>query len=187
MVPSEPQPALPVVGQSVKTSTGLAIALTLGVAAWTLKRYADPPYRAEIEPAAKMSNIDPALMFAIAEAESAFNARAISPPNKNGTRDYGLFQINESTARSYGIEPTRLVGDAELAAKTAARLLVDNAHTLLSKDKLTTPNLISSFNQGVGNVLNHGILNTAYVSKVQLAALLYSLARIFSVEASAPR
>src|SRR5436309_1517542 len=37
---------------------------------------------------------DATKLTAISGAESGFGANVISPPNTNGTRDYGVFQVN---------------------------------------------------------------------------------------------
>ena len=41
-------------------------------------------------------DIPPAFALAIVAVESEFNPRAVSPLNRNGTRDWGLFQINDA-------------------------------------------------------------------------------------------
>lgn len=38
---------------------------------------------------------DPAIMVAIAGAESSWHSESVSPPNRDGSRDRGLFQIND--------------------------------------------------------------------------------------------
>jgi hypothetical protein len=40
---------------------------------------------------------------AIAQVESGLNPNAISAPNRNSTRDYGLLQINESNFARFGV------------------------------------------------------------------------------------
>jgi hypothetical protein len=49
------------------------------------------------------TGITAARLAAIATAESNGNVRAISAPNRNSTRDYGLFQINESNFARFGV------------------------------------------------------------------------------------
>ena len=41
------------------------------------------------------SEIPVHLAVSLAWRESAFNPRAVSPPNRSGTRDWGLFQLND--------------------------------------------------------------------------------------------
>lgn len=42
------------------------------------------------------AGVDPHRMAAFAQVESSMNTRAVGPANNNGTRDYGLHQINSS-------------------------------------------------------------------------------------------
>lgn len=46
--------------------------------------------------AARYHNVDPWLLYAMANVESKFNPSALNTKNKNGTRDIGLMQINSS-------------------------------------------------------------------------------------------
>lgn len=56
--------------------------------------------------------IDPWLLMAIAYTESRFNPNAISPANRNGSRDYYFMQINNRvwfpTLKKYGISTEHL-------------------------------------------------------------------------------
>ncbi|RMH00507.1 MAG: lytic transglycosylase [Aquificota bacterium] len=52
--------------------------------------------------AGRRYGVDPYLLVAIAKVESNFNPRAVNT-NKNGTRDYGIMQIN-----SYWVERYKL-------------------------------------------------------------------------------
>lgn len=55
-----------------------------------------------IEDASKRYGINPYILYAIAKVESGFNPRAVNY-NRNGTVDYGLFQINSSNLKRLGI------------------------------------------------------------------------------------
>ncbi|MFN7064850.1 MAG: lytic transglycosylase domain-containing protein [Aquificaceae bacterium] len=46
--------------------------------------------------------VDPVMLIAIAKTESGFNPRAVNI-NKNGTRDYGIMQINSYWLQRYKI------------------------------------------------------------------------------------
>ncbi|QID32605.1 lytic transglycosylase domain-containing protein [Pampinifervens florentissimum] len=52
--------------------------------------------------AGKRYGVDPVLLIAIAKVESNFNLRAINV-NRNGTRDYGIMQINSHWLERYKI------------------------------------------------------------------------------------
>lgn len=52
--------------------------------------------------AGKRYGVDPVLLIAIARVESNFNPRAVNV-NKNGTKDYGIMQINSSWLERYRI------------------------------------------------------------------------------------
>jgi len=56
--------------------------------------------------------IDPWLLYAIASVESQYNPTVISRPNRDGTRDIGLMQINSNwlrTLRENGVPQAALV------------------------------------------------------------------------------
>lgn len=59
------------------------------------------------------------LAKAVCQAESGLRADAVSPTNRNGTRDHGLCQINDSNARL--AEGGNLL-DPEVNVRVAARL-----------------------------------------------------------------
>ena len=52
--------------------------------------------------AGKRYGVDPVLLIAITKVESNFNPQAINV-NRNGTRDYGIMQINSSWLERYRI------------------------------------------------------------------------------------
>lgn len=49
--------------------------------------------------------VDPNLVLAIARVESGYDASRISAPNANGSRDYGLMQVNERNFSWLGLTP----------------------------------------------------------------------------------
>jgi len=57
----------------------------------------------QITAAATAAGIPPSLALAVAQIESGFDPNAVSPTNSNGTKDYGLFQINSSNFSSLGL------------------------------------------------------------------------------------
>lgn len=150
-------------------------ALALGTAVQT---HLTIPYEDLFKSAGDRFKIDPNLLAAIARVESNFNAKAIGPVNTNGTRDYGIMQINERTAQQYGYDPASLVDNVGDSLTVAARYIVDVEHALGSA--LTHATLVSAYNEGVGNVLSRGIINAAYVSSVTYHWTLYTLGRLFA-------
>jgi soluble lytic murein transglycosylase-like protein len=67
-------------------------------------------------------NVNPLLLLAIAKTESGFNRYAINK-NKNGTIDYGMFQINSSNLKRFNIHPSYVMHDVCYASKIAAYVL----------------------------------------------------------------
>lgn len=66
------------------------------------------------------AGIEPGLALAVAWRESRFRPRARSPLNSNGTRDWGLFQLNDTTIRALGIADPF---DVEVNIRAGTRLL----------------------------------------------------------------
>jgi soluble lytic murein transglycosylase-like protein len=66
--------------------------------------------------------VNPLLLLAIAKTESGFNRYAINK-NKNGTIDYGMFQINSNNLKRLKIHPSYVVNNVCYASKIAAYLL----------------------------------------------------------------
>lgn len=63
------------------------------------------------EEAGERYGISPRLLWAIAKAESNFNATAVNY-NNNGSFDYGVMQINSSWYRELGADRWMRLGDA---------------------------------------------------------------------------
>jgi cell wall-associated NlpC family hydrolase len=80
---------------------------------------AGTPYAAEIEAAADRHGVDPAMLAAIAEVESAWNDDVIRCRRTSSAGARGMFQFMPATAASYGIDPC----DPAQAADGAARML----------------------------------------------------------------
>ncbi len=77
----------------------------------------DVPYGKEMLEVAAAADLNPELLAAMARAESAFNAGALS---RKGAR--GLMQVMPATGRRFGAEPEALF-DPEVSLRTAARYL----------------------------------------------------------------
>ena len=120
-------------------------------------------------------NLPPSLLMAIAQKESDLNPKAVSPNNSNGTRDYGLMQINTSNFNSLGLDFVN-VFDPITNMRAAGKLLAEMRNALiLAKGRADESELISSYNQGVSAFLQYGMRNLAYVISVNYWKLIYKL------------
>ncbi len=115
-------------------------------------------------------NIDAFLVKALARKESGFRTDAVNH-NTNGTNDYGLMQVNETTFKHYGIESNFL--DSDINIETASKLIADNRREL--GDSFSIYTWISAYNVGTPHVLKYGITNPAYVGEVFLYYNAYKL------------
>lgn len=123
----------------------------------------------------KEFNLPPSLLMAIAQKESSLNPKAVSPPNTNGTRDYGLMQINQSNLEHLGLDFSTVL-DPEKNMRAACMLLAEIRNTLIARrGRAEEQPIISSYNQGIGNYLRYGIRNVTYVLQVTYWKLIYSL------------
>lgn len=117
------------------------------------------PYRRFFDDAGFRWAVAPALLAAIAEQESSFNARAVGP-----TQDYGLMQITSSTARALGFTGPIPEGlyDPATSVDLAARLLRENVDR--AKDWRTA---VAAYNAGWKNLGSPGAFrNQSYVDSV---------------------
>jgi len=57
-----------------------------------------------IRSAALKYNVDPNLAIAVAAHESNFNPNAINSANRNGTKDWGVMQLNDITVKQFGVQ-----------------------------------------------------------------------------------
>lgn len=85
--------------------------------------FGGPDLNAIIEKAALKYKVDPQTMRAIAHVESSSGKYAVLRKNKNGTFDYGIFQINSihwsTTCKIYDV--TKPQGNAYCAARLLAQ------------------------------------------------------------------
>lgn len=121
----------------------------------TGRRAAKHRHDAEISAAALASNIDPALLHALIEVESSYNAKAVSPKGA-----LGLMQLMPATARRYGVTDPF----------DAAQNLRGGAHHLRDLLDLFSGNkelALAAYNAGAGAVLAHGRRIPPYVETVR--------------------
>jgi hypothetical protein len=117
------------------------------------------PYASLFSAAGKRYGIDPALLSAVAKAESGYNAGAVS-----GAGARGLMQLMPSTARSLGVNPDV----PAQAVDGAARLLSSNLHSFHGRVDLA----LAAYNAGPGAVRKYNGIppypeTRNYVQKVQ--------------------
>jgi hypothetical protein len=104
---------------------------------------AGTPYAAMFQAAGSRYGVDPALLSAIAKAESSYRPGAVSPA---GAR--GLMQIMPGTARSLGVDPDV----PAQAIDGAARLMSENLRAFNGRTDLA----LAAYNAGPGAVRTYG-------------------------------
>ena len=102
----------------------------------------DTPYAELFDAAGRRHDVDPALLAAVARAESNFNPRAVSPVGAQG-----LMQFMPATAEEMGVDPW----DPASAIDGAARYLRNSLDRFGSVDLA-----VASYNAGPGAVARHG-------------------------------
>ncbi len=102
----------------------------------------DTPYAELFESAGRRHDVDPALLAAVARAESAFDPTAVSPVGAQG-----LMQFMPATAEEMGVDPW----DPASAIDGAARYLRNSLDRFGSVDLA-----VASYNAGPGAVARYG-------------------------------
>lgn len=85
-----------------------------------------------IDTAAEEHGVNSHVLRAIGWHESRLKSKAVSPPNRNGTRDFGAFQINTAVLASYGLTTADVMDGckaAQVAAKHLRRQMNDYGNT----------------------------------------------------------
>lgn len=98
----------------------------------------------EIAAAAHASQLEPALLHAVVEIESGYNAKAVSPKGA-----LGLMQLMPDTARRYGVSDPL---DAAQNTRGGARLLRDLLDLFSGNKELA----LAAYNAGSNAVWKHG-------------------------------
>ena len=129
-----------------------------------MANYTTSEIQSMITSAALSAGVDPALALAVAQQESSFNPNAVSPTNKNGTTDYGLFQLNSANLSAWGVtnplDPTQNINAGIAYLAQLQQQYGGDVQTMLW-----------AYNAGPGDVSN-GILpasTSEYISQVTAA------------------
>lgn len=163
-------------GRTGETAT-IIIVLGLGSVAVAVKRHMLSPYDADFEQVGHDLDLDANMLRAVAKVESDFRPDAVSPPNLNGTRDYGIMQINERTARSLGVTDLNSLFNVRPSIELAGRLFVALRQEL---GALFNPyTWVSAYNVGSPTVRAQGIVNPAYVGRVLYHWQMFALGQSF--------
>ena len=106
-----------------------------------------------LEDAAEAQSLDPALVIAVAAAESAFNVKAVS---RKGA--LGLMQVMPATAERYGVasrpasEGEHAAMEPKVNAQIGTRYLADLLRMFDGDKELA----LAAYNSGEGAVIKHG-------------------------------
>jgi soluble lytic murein transglycosylase-like protein len=160
-------------GQSVT----LLLLLGAGAVAWVVKDHLATPFDHLFDAAGKTWGVDPNLLRAFGRKESKFRAQAISPKNDNGTRDYGIMQINSTNFAKLGVTESNVL-DPAVNINAAGKLLAGMKTEL--GDRYTYHAIVSAYNVGTPTVKARGIVNEPYVAEVTYHHQLYALGRMFA-------
>ena len=162
----------------------LVVGGSVAAAAWMTRDYWKTPIDAQIEAAARESDVPSNLLRAIARVESGFKS-VVSAPNANGTRDYGIFQINEKTAAAYGYGKTDPL-DPAVGARIAARLLAELRKTIPATqakrpeaDRVPFSDFAWVMGYNVGPDLEPAAAGRLYADRVSREWQLYTVGGLF--------
>jgi soluble lytic murein transglycosylase-like protein len=106
----------------------------------------DRPYQGEVVAAAKLHNLDPALVHAVITAESNYNPNAVSQKGA-----VGLMQVMPDTGRRYGVRPREL-REPHKNIKAGVQYLAELIAMFEGDLRLA----LAGYNAGENAVLRHG-------------------------------
>lgn len=142
--------------------------------AFFVRDHLSTPFDAEFEAAAQEWSVPSSLLRAIARIESSFNPGAVGQ-NRNGTRDYGVMQINERTFERFKVPSDKWL-DPQTGIDTAARYLDELRQEL--RGRLSAFTWAAGYN--VGPDLKPESAADSYGSRVLWHWQLYELGRLFA-------
>jgi len=153
----------------------LPLVIAAGAAVVLAADYMSTPFDAVFDAEEAGSGVPGTLLRALARKESSFRPTAVSPPNTNGSVDWGLMQVNERTARALGFEVSKLL-DPRYNVHVAAAVLLQLRRELGTSYSPQT--WIAAYNAGAPAILKRGVFNLAYTSEVHWHWQLYQLAQL---------
>ena len=137
--------------------------------AWVSRMYQATPWDRAFRAAGLRWGVPHNLLRAIARQESGLNASAVHA-NANGSTDWGLMQLNDTTLRALGLTTAQaLLPDQAIPA--AAQLLASIRREL--RDRFSTFTWAEAYN--VGSDLSPAGPGTAYASSVLWHWMLYDV------------
>lgn len=153
----------------------LTLAVSAAAATLLVSDYLSTPFDSMFDAEAAGSGVPGSLLRALARKESGFRADAVGAVNSNGSRDYGLMQINDATARSMGLDVGQLL-EPRYCIHAAAGLLLRIKRELGTAYSSQT--WVAAYNAGSPAILKRGVFNVAYTSEVSWHWQLYRIAEL---------
>ena len=126
---------------------------------------------------AKRQGVDPALALAVAQHESGFNNIAVSPKNTNGSRDHGVFQLNDKYHHLKNVyDPIENIAYG-----------IKHLKGLLAGAKGNVAKALSDYNAGAGAKGKGRAQGDAYAKKVMNLMPQYGANSINQIAQSSPQ
>lgn len=125
-----------------------------------MAQYSTQQIQDMITAAATSAGLPPSVALAVAQQESSFNPNAVGPVNSNGTRDYGLFQLNTAMLQQLGLSTTQAL-DPATNINAGVQLLAQ----YYSQYGGDLPSVLGAYNAGPGAVAS-GNLPSSYITSV---------------------
>lgn len=126
---------------------------------------------------ARKQGVDPALALAVAYHESGFNNIAVSPKNTNGSRDHGVFQLNDKYHHLKNVyDPQENIAYG-----------IKHLKGLLAGTKGDVLKALSNYNAGAGATGEGRAKGNAYAQKVAKLIPTFGGKAIAQIDSSIPK
>lgn len=126
---------------------------------------------------ARKQGVDPALALAVAYHESGFNNIAVSPKNTNGSRDHGVFQLNDKYHHLKNVyDPQENIAYG-----------IKHLKGLLAGTKGDVLKALSNYNAGAGATGEGRAKGNAYAQKVAKLIPTFGGKAIAQIDSSVPK